>query len=67
MALVAHERVHEQLEPQCKRERLVRLLAAERNQLLLLGQAVAQDSKWAEYAAKDSDFDSIRAEQGFPS
>jgi hypothetical protein len=34
--------------------------------ILHLTDAVAQDPKWAEYAAKDSDFDPIRAEQGFP-
>jgi tetratricopeptide (TPR) repeat protein len=34
--------------------------------LLHLRQAVDLDPKWAEYAAKDSDFDPIRAEQGFP-
>lgn len=34
--------------------------------ILHLGQAVAADSKWAEYAARDPDFDPIRSEQGFP-
>ena len=34
--------------------------------ILHLTQAVALDAKWAEYAAKDSDFDPIRVEQGFP-
>jgi hypothetical protein len=34
--------------------------------LLHLSQAVAVDRKWAEYAAGDADFDSIRAEPGFP-
>lgn len=35
--------------------------------LLHLRQAVELDPKWAEHAAKDSDFDAIRAEPGFPS
>ena len=34
--------------------------------ILHLTQAVDQDAKWAQYAAKDTDFDAIRAEQGFP-
>jgi quercetin dioxygenase-like cupin family protein len=34
--------------------------------LLHLGQAIALDPKWAEHAAKDPDFDPIRAEPGFP-
>jgi quercetin dioxygenase-like cupin family protein len=34
--------------------------------LLHLRQAVDLDPKWAEHAAKDSDFDPIRAEPGFP-
>lgn len=34
--------------------------------ILHLTQAVALDAKWAGYAAKDSDFDPIRVEQGFP-
>ena len=34
--------------------------------ILHLTQAVEQDPKWAGYAAGDSDFDAIRAEQGFP-
>lgn len=34
--------------------------------LLHLTRAIALDAKWAEYAAKDSDFDPIRAEPGFP-
>ena len=35
MALVAHERVDEQLQAECERERLVRLLAAEGDELVL--------------------------------
>ena len=31
-----------------------------------LSEAVELDPKWAEYAAKDTDFDPIRAEPGFP-
>lgn len=34
--------------------------------LLHLRQAIQLDPKWAEYAAKDTDFDPIRGEQGFP-
>jgi tetratricopeptide (TPR) repeat protein len=34
--------------------------------LLHLKRAVELDPKWAEYAAKDSDFASIRGEPGFP-
>jgi tetratricopeptide (TPR) repeat protein len=34
--------------------------------LLHLREAVEIDRKWAEYAAKDSDFAAIRAEPGFP-
>ena len=34
--------------------------------LLHLQRSVALDSKWAEHAAKDSDFAAIRAEPGFP-
>ena len=34
--------------------------------ILHLRQAIAADPKWAAYAATDSDFDPIRAEQGFP-
>jgi tetratricopeptide (TPR) repeat protein len=34
--------------------------------LLHLQRAVALEPKWAEYAAKDPDFDSIRTEPGFP-
>ena len=34
--------------------------------ILHLQQAAALDSKWIEYAAKDADFDPIRAEPGFP-
>lgn len=34
--------------------------------LLHLQRAVALESKWAEYAAQDSDFAAIRAEPGFP-
>jgi tetratricopeptide (TPR) repeat protein len=34
--------------------------------LLHLRKAVDLDQKWAEYAAKDPDFDPIRAEPGFP-
>ena len=34
--------------------------------LLHLQRAVALDPKWAEYAAKDTDFEPIRAEPGFP-
>ena len=34
--------------------------------LLHLTQAIALDPKWAAYAAKDPDFDPIRAEPGFP-
>ena len=39
MALLAHERVDEQLQPDRERERLVRLIAAEGDELLLLGEA----------------------------
>jgi len=35
--------------------------------LLHLAAAIEADAKWAEYAAKDGDFDPIRAEPGFPS
>jgi tetratricopeptide (TPR) repeat protein len=31
-----------------------------------LSEAIALDPTWAEYAAKDTDFDPIRAEPGFP-
>ena len=31
-----------------------------------LNRAVAVEPKWAETAARDSDFDSIRREPGFP-
>ena len=34
--------------------------------LLHLREAVELDQKWAEYAARDTDFDPIRAEPGFP-
>jgi quercetin dioxygenase-like cupin family protein len=34
--------------------------------LLHLARAIELDSKWAEHAAKDSDFDPIRVEPGFP-
>ncbi len=34
--------------------------------LLHLRRAVELDPKWADYAAKDTDFDPIRAEPGFP-
>ena len=34
--------------------------------LLHLKRAVALESKWADYAAKDSDFAAIRSEPGFP-
>jgi hypothetical protein len=34
--------------------------------LLHLQRAVELDSKWADYALKDTDFDAIRAEPGFP-
>jgi len=34
--------------------------------ILHLTAAVDLDPKWAEYAERDSDFDSIRSEQGFP-
>jgi hypothetical protein len=34
--------------------------------ILHLTQAVSQDPKWAEHAARDSDFDPIRPEPGFP-
>jgi tetratricopeptide (TPR) repeat protein len=34
--------------------------------LLRLQRAVELDPKWAEYAAKDSDFAAIRSEPGFP-
>jgi quercetin dioxygenase-like cupin family protein len=34
--------------------------------ILHLRQAIELDPKWAEYAAKDTDFDPIRGEQGFP-
>jgi quercetin dioxygenase-like cupin family protein len=34
--------------------------------LLHLTRAIELDPKWAEYAAKDTDFDPIRAEPGFP-
>jgi tetratricopeptide (TPR) repeat protein len=34
--------------------------------ILHLTQAVSQDPKWAEYAARDPDFDPIRPEPGFP-
>jgi tetratricopeptide (TPR) repeat protein len=34
--------------------------------ILHLTEAIAQDPKWAEYAATDADFDPIRAEPGFP-
>ena len=34
--------------------------------ILHLTQAIAADPKWAVYAAKDADFDPIRAEPGFP-
>lgn len=34
--------------------------------LLHLTEAIEKDAKWAEYAAKDPDFDPIRAEPGFP-
>ncbi|HEY2778926.1 MAG TPA: cupin domain-containing protein [Gaiellaceae bacterium] len=35
--------------------------------LLHLTRAIALDAKWAEHAAKDTDFDPIRSEPGFPS
>jgi len=34
--------------------------------ILHLQRAVALDPKWAEYAARDTDFDPIRTEPGFP-
>ena len=34
--------------------------------ILHLQEAVARDPKWAGYAAKDTDFDPIRTEPGFP-
>jgi tetratricopeptide (TPR) repeat protein len=34
--------------------------------ILHLRQAVAADPKWAEHAARDPDFDPVRAEPGFP-
>jgi hypothetical protein len=34
--------------------------------LLHLRRAVELDPKWADYAARDTDFDPIRAEPGFP-
>jgi len=34
--------------------------------ILHLGRAIELDPKWAEYAARDTDFDPIRAEPGFP-
>jgi tetratricopeptide (TPR) repeat protein len=34
--------------------------------LLHLTRAIELDPKWAEYAAKDTDFDPIRSEPGFP-
>ena len=34
--------------------------------LLHLRRAVELDPKWAEHAAKDPDFDPIRAEPGYP-
>ena len=46
----------------CMESRGRRPLAA----LTHLSEAVALDPKWAEYAAKDTDFDPIRAEPGFP-
>jgi tetratricopeptide (TPR) repeat protein len=46
----------------CMESRGGRPLAA----LTHLSEAVALDPKWADYAAKDADFDPIRAEPGFP-
>jgi tetratricopeptide (TPR) repeat protein len=46
----------------CMESRGRRPLAA----LTHLSEAIALDPTWAEYAAKDTDFDPIRAEPGFP-
>ena len=44
-----------------------RAAAATLDALLHLQRAVELEPKWAEYAAKDTDFDPIRARAGLPS